>query len=66
MLIFGRKKTAWFKNDHVTSVLECSSNLGGIQGKQKIGFTISSLGFRVILNSAKAKENLNISERFVL
>ena len=30
MLVFGRKKTAWFKNDHVTSVLECSSNLGGI------------------------------------
>ena len=37
----------------MTSVLECSSDLSCIQGELKVGSTISSFSFRVVLKPSK-------------
>jgi len=39
----------------VTSVLECSTKLRGVQGELKIDFSIRGFCFRIIFNPAKAK-----------
>ena len=39
----------------MTSVLECSADLRGVQSELQIDFTINCFGFRVILDSAKKK-----------
>ena len=37
----------------MTSVLECSSDLSCVQGELKVGCTISSFSFRVVLKPSK-------------
>ena len=37
----------------MTSVLECSSDLSCVQGELKVGSTISSFSFRVVLKPSK-------------
>ena len=54
-LVFFRKNAPWFQQEHVSSVLECSSHLCGVQGKLKICFSISSFSFRISLNSERTK-----------
>ena len=54
-LIFFRKNIPWFQKEHVSSVLECSSNLSGIQGKLKLCLPISSFSFWVSLDSKRQK-----------
>ena len=51
-LVFFRKLAPWFKKEHVSSVLKCSSNLSRVYGELKIGMTVRSFSFRVILDSA--------------
>ena len=53
--IIFRKNIPWFQKEHVSSVLECSSNLSGIQGELKFCLPISSFSFRVSLDSKRQK-----------
>ena len=55
VVIIFRKNISWFQKEHVSSVLECSSNLSGIQGKLKLCLPISSFSFRVFLHSKRQK-----------
>ena len=52
MLIFIRKKGPWFEQEHVSSVLKCSSKLCGVQSELKICMSVNSFSFRVALHSA--------------
>ena len=44
----------------MTSVLECSSDLSCVQGKLKVGSTISSFSFRVVLKPLKKSSYISI------
>ena len=54
-LVFFSKNAPWFQQEHVSSVLECSSHLSRVQGKLKICFSINSFSFRISLNSERPK-----------
>ena len=56
MLMFFRQSISRFKDDHVTSVLECSAKLGGVQSELEIYFTVRSLCLGVILNSVNIND----------
>ena len=52
MLIFFWKKGPRFEQEHVSSVLKCSSKLCGVQCELKICMSVNSFSFRVTLHSA--------------
>ena len=39
----------------MSSVLECSSNLSGVQSKLKFCFSVGSFGYRVVLKAKRQK-----------
>ena len=53
MLKFHGQFAAWFKDDHMTSILECSAELGSVQSDLKIGLIVNSFCFRIIFNPEK-------------
>ena len=53
MLKFHGQFAAWFKDDHMTSILECSAELSSVQSDLKIGLIVNSFCFRIIFNPEK-------------
>ena len=53
MLKFHGQFAAWFEDDHMTSILECSAKLGSVQSDLKIGLIVNSFCFRIIFNPEK-------------
>ena len=56
MLMFFRQSISRFKDEHVTSVLECSAKLGGVQSELEIYLTVRSPCLGVILYSVNIND----------
>ena len=55
MLKFHGQFAPWFKNDHMTSILECSAELSSVQSDLKNGRFVNSFSFRIIFNPVKKR-----------
>ena len=63
MLMFLFHFISGFKNENMTSVLECSANLSSVQSELKIRFSVNSFSRGVILNSVNKSHD---DEIFIL
>ena len=57
VLKFHRQCAAWFKDHHMTSILECPAQLSSVQSDLKFGLIVSSFCFRIIFNPVKKRIN---------
>ena len=48
LLVSYREQRARLEENHVTSVLECSADLCGVQGKLKFGLTVGCVRLRIV------------------